>query len=873
MGRWLRIVRLRLRSLLFGPRVDRELDDELQYHVDQLTAEHQSRGVPSSEARRLALASMDGLLQRREQCRDARGTAAVEDFAYDVRYAVRQFRRNPGFTIGVTTVLAIAIGGNTAIFSVARAALAPLAVPDAGRVVMVWSENAARDWHQFPASMPDVRDWRASGVFSALAPFTDAGFNMRLPDRTERIEGQRTTADFFAVLGIHPARGRAFAAADGEHVAVITDRLWRGTFAAAADIVGRSVVLDGVPHAIVGVLPADFPRFGHAEIFAPFTADALASSRGSRSFIVAGRLTNGVSLTAAQRRMSEVSAALARQYPDDDGGISVALQPIQAAYVEDAALLLNLLIGACVCALTIAAANVASLVLARGVGRRRELAIRTALGGGRWRLTRQLITEQLVLSTIAGAAAIGPAWLALRFITSFHLEELPNLESAALNASALAVNFAIACVTGLIGGIAPAWIAWRSDVNAALKAAPTIDAGRPQQRLRKMFVVGQVALTVILLIAGGLVLRSFLDILSASPGYDAERTLTMRIALSSTQYASPEREVAFFDRVVEDAAALPGVTAVSATQELPLSDSLHGGGLILASRPDVRLEDIPIVLHTAVLPGYFRAMKIPLVAGRAFTDRDGKDASRVAIVDRWTATKYWPTENPIGQRVRLGRSQPWLEVVGIVGDVEAPVVVRFLKGRIGQVYQPLAQDPAAAASLVLRASGDEKALAAPMRELVRRIDRDQPVFAVRSLAEQRVENRSVVRMVVALLDGFAAMALLLATVGVYGTIAYDVRQRTREFGLRMSLGAEPSDVLATVLRDAATLIVAGLGLGSIGALAAIQLVANALSGIKSRDPVTLIGAVGLLALTGLLASYVPARRVTCISPSVALRSD
>lgn len=873
MGRWLRVVRLRLRSLVLRRVVDRELDEELQYHVDQLTAQHAARGVPPGEARRLALASMDGLLQRREQCRDARGLAPVEDVAHDLRYAFRQCRRNPGFTIVVVAVLAIAIGGNTAIYSVARAALAPLPVPAADRVVMVWSENAARDWHQFPASMPDVRDWRASGVFGSLAAFNDEGFNLRLPDRTERVEGERTTADFFAVFGIAPARGRAFTAADGENVAVITDRLWRGTFASDPGIVGRSVTLDGAPHTILGVLPPDFPRLGQEDIYAPMSAATLATPRGSRSLVVAGRLRDGVSLAAARQRMVEVSAALARQYPDEDGGITVALQPIQAAYVQDAALLLNLLIAACLCGLTVAAANVASLVLARGVGRRRELAIRTALGGGRWRLTRQLITEQLALSTMAGAAAIGPAWLALRFIISFHLEELPNLESARLSLSVLAFNFAVASITGLVSGLAPAWIAWRNDVNSALKGTPAIDAGRPQQRLRKLFVVGQVALTAVLLIAGGLVLRSFLDVLAASPGYDAGHTLTMRVALSTTGYASGERQVAFFDRVVERAAALPGVVAASAAGELPLTDSLHGGGLFMATHPEVRAEDVPIVIHTAVMPGYFDAMVIPLVRGRWFTAHDGPDAPKVALIDRWTANRYWPSQDPIGQRIRLGAKQPWLEIVGVVGDVEAPVIVRFLKGRLGQVYQPVAQDPTPAMSLVLRARGDEKALVAPMRALVRGIDPDQPVFAVRSLAEQRVQGRSVVRLVTALLDGFAVMALLLAAVGLYGTIAYDVRQRTREFGLRMSLGAEPGDVLATVLRDGTKLLVAGLAVGALGAFAAIQLVASALSGIKSRDPITLLGAVGILALTGVLASYVPARRATRISPAVALRAD
>lgn len=800
----------------------------------------------------------------------------IEEMVQDLRYACRQFRKNPGFTAVVTVVLALAIGGNSAIFSVVHTAFTPLTIPDADRTVMVWTENPARNWHQFPASMPDVREWQASGVFASLGAFTEDGFNLRLGDRTDRVEGLRTTNGFFEALSIAPARGRIFTAGDiaTDHVVLFSDRLWRATFGGNPDIVGQTVVLDGALHTIIGVLPPTFPRFGHEDLYAPLpAATRFATDRGTRSVSVIGRLQQGLSLAAARQRMTDVSVDLAKRYPNDDGGMSASLQPVQEAYVQDAQLLLALLMGVVACALAVACANVASLLLARGLARRRELAIRTALGGGRWRLTRQLLTEHLLLAVMAGVISVIPAWWGVRLITSYHLDELPNSDLAGLNMPVLAFTFAVALLTGVLYGVVPAFLAWKHDVNAALKSSPNIDAGRTPQRLRGLFVVGQMALTVMLLVGGGLMLRSFLRLLSDSPGYNPENVLTMRVALSDTQYVSPERQVAFFERVVERARMLPGVVAVSATQELPTSDDVHGSVLLFPGQPEPRAENIPLVLHTAVLADYFRAMQVPLVRGRYFDRTDVKDSAAVVVIDEWTARQYWPNQNPVGQRVKTGRTQPWREIVGVVGDVEAPIVVRFLKGRVGQVYVPLSQDPYPRMSLVVRANGDATALAAPMRAIVREADRDQPVFRVQTLNDVRAAGRGVVRLVTTLLSGFALMALLLATVGLYGTVAYDVGQRTREFGLRRSLGAQPSSVMAMVFRQGSRLLLLGAGVGFVGALVSTRMVANFLYGVQASDPLTFIVAVLLLATSGLLATFVPARRAMKVDPIMALRCE
>ena len=875
LERWLRVLRLRARSLFRRREVDRELDDELAYHVERLIDAQVARGLSPAEARRASLAAMDGLELRKEECRDARGTRLVEDLVRDVRDGWRQARRSAGFVLVVTAVLALAIGGNTAVFSVAHVVLAPLPIPNADRVVMVWTEDPARGWHQFPASMPDMQDWRAGGVFSSLGAFKEGGFNVRRVDRTDRIEGLSVTAGLLEALAVPPTRGRLFTADEttAGNAVLISDRLWQDLFGHDPGVIGQQIVVDGSSSTIVGVLPAGFPRFGHEDMYMPLRASRADTNRGDRSLNVVGRLREDVSFAAAERRMTEVSRDLANRYPHEDGRSTATLQPVQKALVQDADGLLALVGGAVACALVIACANVASLLIARGRARRRELAIRTALGGGRWRLMRQLLTEYLLLAVIAGAVALIPAWWGVRAFTASHLDELPNANLARLDLTALAFNFAAALVTGVLCGAVPAWLACRGDAYDALRSTPTVDSGRLHQRLRSFFVVGQIALTVMFLVAGGLMGRSLLHVLSESPGYNPHGVLTMRLALSDTQYSSPERQLAFFERVVERARELPGVIDASAAQELPTGDDLHGSGLLFPGQPEPRLEDVPLVLNTSVLPDYFHTMQMPLIRGRLMTSLDAADAPPVALIDEWTAARYWPGRSAIGQRLQLGRTQPSREIVGVVGDVEAPVLVRFLKGRVGQVYLPLGQAPAARLSLVIRGVGDVASLAAPMREIVRGVDPDQPVFNVQTLVAVRSAGQRTLRLVTELLNGFAIAALVLAAIGLYGTIAYDVAQRTREFGLRMSLGAQPWAVMALVLRQGSALLAIGGCLGIVAALLATRMLASVLYGVPATDPVAFAGALGLLAAGGLLASYVPARRATRVDPILALRCD
>lgn len=796
----------------------------------------------------------------------------------DLRYAARQCRREWRFALIVIAVLALTIGGNTAIFTLMRAVLAPLPIPDADRVVMVWTENPAHDWHHFPASIGDALDWQASGVFSALGAFRDDGFNLRLDDRTERVAGLRAMPEVVEALGIKAERGRVFAVGDAAMpVAMLSDRLWRATFNARPEIIGQSIVLDGVVHTVIGVLPPNTPKLGHEDLYVPLhVTPGLVAERGSRSFGVIGRLSAGTTLGAAQARMDTLSRQLAERYPREDGGGVASLQPVQDAFVEDARLLLAVLEAAVACAWAIACANVAGLLLARGVARRRELAIRTALGGGRWRLTRQLLTENVLIATLAGLAAFAPAWWIVKLVASYRLEELPNAALAKIDGWTVALNLGIAVVTGVLCGVVPAWLAWRNDPYPALKGGPVGTLTRTHHRLRGVFVAGQLALTVLLLVGGGLMLRSLMHLVRDSPGYSTDHVVTMTVALSDSQYKSTQRQTDFFSHLVDRVRELPGVSAASATQELPTSDDVHGSGIIFPSQPEPRVEDTPLALHNVVVAGYFGALRIPVVRGRDFSPADGHDAPPVAIIDEWTAARYWHNQDPVGQQFKTGLKQPWRQIVGVVGDVEAPLIVRFLKGRVAQLYIPLAQEPVSRMTLVVRAQGDASAalnIVPSIRKVVRDMDVDQPVFDVNTLADVRMSGRRVAHMVTLLLDGFAVMALVLASLGLYGTIAYDVSRRTREFGLRLSLGAHPSSVLRLILWQSSRMLLAGMVLGAVAALFAVRLLATLLQGVGTNDPLTFLAAILILSGSGLLASCLPALRAMRVNPIEALRQE
>jgi predicted permease len=872
-GKFMRALFIRFLGLFFQERRDRELqaeiDSNLALHID----DNLRSGMAPGEARRNALLKFGGRETMKEAYRDRRSLPWIDSAGQDLRYAWRMIWKSPGFAAVVALTLSLGIGANTAIFSVVKAALTPLAIPDPAKVVMVWSEDPKRGWRQLPASVPDYLAWSGSDVFSALGAYREAGFNLRQSTRIDRVEGMRVTPEFFGALVGRPQLGRCFLAEDMQGgnagVVMLSDKLWRSRFGADPGIAGKNVVLDGTSHVIVGVLPPRFPQLEHEEIYTPFVFDAqLRQDRKTRNIGVLGRLRPGITLAAAQQRMAELSASLGKQF-EDNTGITAVLQPAEEAFVEDARTLLAILLGAVGFVLLIACANITNLLLARGTARRKEIAVRAALGAGRARLLRQLLTESMLLAVLAGILGVVPALLGIRLVASLHLEDLPNMDLIVLNVPVLLFNFAMALLAGVLIGIAPAWQVARTDVNDSLKESCRSVTSADPQRMRAVLVIAQLSLTLILLAGGSLLLQSFWRMRSASPGYSPAGILTMKIGLSGQQYPTGEKQVAFYEKVLERVQRLPGVIAASATDALPESGDVHGTGLYFPGQPIPRPKDVPIVLQAAVTPGYFQAMQLPLIRGRYFQEQD----RRVVIIDEWTAQHYWPGGNPIGQLLKLKSKLAPREIVGVVRPVGQSLLVKMLKGQLGQVYVPFSQEPRGDMTLAIRTAGDPAALASAVRAAVSEVDVEEPVFQVRTMESLRAANHASLQLAAWLMAGFAVVAFLLATIGLYGVIAFQVGQRTREFSIRASLGATGQDLLQLVLGRSLALITIGIALGLAGALTLSRLLSGLLYEARPADMLLVLGMAAALGSVAMVASAVPARKAARIDPVIALRND
>jgi putative ABC transport system permease protein len=800
----------------------------------------------------------------------------LRDLIQDLRHGARLLLRSPGFTLLTVLTLALGIGATTALFSVTNSVLLrPLAFPDAERLVMVYETNLGKGWNRFTASPANYLDWRdRTRSLDALAAFSAGNYVLTGGEAPERIRGSRVTPQLFTILGIPPETGRALRADDDRPgapaVAVIGHALWADRFGSDPHVLGRTLTLDGVPYTIVGVMPARF-KFMDARFWIPMAWDAAQrTARGDHDILVMGRLAPGATLRSARAELEPLAARLAKDHPDTNAGWGIFVSPLFEEVVGGSRRTLLILLGATGFVLLTAGANVANLLLARASARSKEMAIRAALGAGRGRVVRQLLAETVMLTGLGGAAGVLVALWGLDLLRLLPGMHLPRASEIGIDARVLLFAAGTSIATGLLFGLAPALRASRPNLQTTLKEGSGTAAFLGRDRLRSLLVVLETSLAAVLLIGASLLLHSLWRLQSVDMGFRTDHLLTFTISLPRASYADEERRALFYGRLLEQVRALPGVRAASAVSSMPIADNDTVFAFIVdGSRAD-SAEAVPSATFYAISPDYFTTMGIPLRAGRAFTDADGAGSPGVMLVNETMARQHFGG-SPIGKIVHVGnRDATPVTIVGIVGDVKHDGLSSLAKA---QMYQPISQQPVSAMSFAVRSTVDPGAIAASVRHEVATLDRDLPIFDVNTMTSIVASALAPQRSSAILLLVFAALAMALASIGIYGVISYSVTQRTREIGVRMALGAARGDVLRLVVGQGLRLTLAGLAVGVAAAFALTRLLTRMLFGVGPLDPLTFTAIPVLLALVALAACYLPARRAARVDPMDALRCE
>jgi putative ABC transport system permease protein len=814
----------------------------------------------------------------------------------DLRYGARMLFKNPGITFVVVLALALGIGANTAIFSVVDAVLLrPLPYPESDRLVFL--NETAKAMDDISISYPNFTDWRNQNqVFEKIGVHNRGSYNLTGMGDAERIVTAQASADLFAVLRVNPMMGRLYNNDEdkpgGPPVVVLSYALWQRRFGGQASIVNQPITLNGKSWTVIGVMPEGFQYPNRAEMWVPVgqrSADPGWEQRGNHPGLYAvARLKPGVTLEQAKADMNGVVSNLEKQFPDEIGGNGVRLTPMLEVFVGDIRRALWVLFAAVAFVLLIACANIANLLLARAQSRQKEMAIRSAMGAGRWRIARQLLTESILLALIGGTLGLLIARWGIALILYLSPDSIPRAREITLDWRVFAFTIGVSFVTGILFGLVPALQAGVVDVHETLKETGRGTSGR--HWLRSSLVVVEVATTLVLLIGAGLMIRSFYRLQHVNPGFSYEHVTSFTLALPEKKYPTSEQQIQFYNRLLENLRNQPGVEAVGAASGLPLGNNGSQSSFIIDGRPIPPRDQTPLMELCIVSPDYFRAMNIPLQRGRYFNDRDdkswiaGKDLSNLkpiekevagmnsVIIDEEFARRYWPNEDPVGRRIRMGgeKGNP-LTVLGVVGRVKMDGLGQD-SNRV-QGYFPFAQLPDSAMTVILKAAGDPNQLIAAVRGQVREIDPDQPIYNIRTMNEIRAESVAPERLNLALLSIFAGIALVLAIVGIYGVMSYSVTQRTHEIGIRMAIGAQPRDVFRMILGQGMILALIGVAIGLIGAFALTRLMATMLFGIEPTDPTTFAAIAVLLTVVALVACYIPGRRATRVNPLESLRYE
>jgi putative ABC transport system permease protein len=812
----------------------------------------------------------------------------MDTFLRDLRYAVRMLLKRPGFTAVAVLTLALGIGANTAIFSVVNAVLLrPLPYKEPARLVQFWETNPLKGWTEATVAPANFLDWQSrSESFDLMAAYfgsqtRDAGssnFYLTGAGEPERLQGLGVTGEFFSVLGVEPMYGRGFRPEEtwqgNDMVVVLSYGLWQRRFGGDPEIVGQTISLNGRNQTVIGIMPERF-YFPDKEIelWSPLgmTREQMTSLRRPHFLRAIGRLKPGVTIEQARSEMTAIASELEKQYPDTNIEMGVGLGSLQEWYVEKTRPALLILLAAVAFVLLIACVNVANLMLARAATRSKEIAIRTALGAGRMRIIRQLLTESLLLSLAGGALGLLLAVWARDLLLAFSPGTIYRFDEINLDLRAVAFTFAVTLLTAVIFGLLPALQISKPDLTTTLKEGQKGAGGSGGVGARRLLVISEIALSLVLVIGAGLMIKSFLRLQQVDPGIDPNNILTFRIALPGIRYSEGDQYLHFFRQLDERLRTLPGVEEVGGSTRIALKNYNWTGDLTVEGRdPENYYRE---VRHKEVTPSYFRTMRIPFMAGREYTEADNTNSTPVIVVNQALADQYFPGENPLGRRVKFTKptiDSPWQTIIGVVKGEKQDGLDAEIKP---EIYQSYLQRPLPQMTFVVRTANNPESLVGAVRAQIRELDKDLPAFDIETMQAILNETLAPKRFTMLLLVIFASLALLLSAVGIYGVMSYSVTERTHEIGIRMALGAAKRDVLKLVVGQAAVLALIGIGIGLAASLLLTRLMASLLFGVSATDPITFLVVSAVLTAVALIASYIPARRAMRVDPMIALRYE